>query len=256
MENQDDIQKMIDLLAERGIDSPEKLRELFEPHFFVIIPIDVLERKDLIPNGKLLYGEISALTRRRGYCNATNRHLSERLSVDERTIRRLLVELVRKNLISIDPGRSPAGTYRKIYLNWRPDTDVQRGGQKCPPPMTPASAPGAQECPPKREIDNKKSDKEILLSGFEKFWKAYPNKKAKKKALERWMRMEPSPELTERIIRAVDAAKQTRQWKKDGGDFIPHPTTYLNQERWEDELKADSPKTGGGKFESVKSTKV
>ena len=25
------------------------------------------------------------------------------------------------------------------------------------------------------------------------------------------------------------------QWKKDGGQFIPHPATWLNQEGWDDE---------------------
>ena len=31
--------------------------------------------------------------------------------------------------------------------------------------------------------------------------------------------------------------KQTEQWKKDNGKFIPYPATWLNQERWTDEIK-------------------
>ena len=33
---------------------------------------------------------------------------------------------------------------------------------------------------------------------------------------------------------AIALAKQSHQWQKDNGDFIPLPATWLNQERWED----------------------
>ena len=38
------------------------------------------------------------------------------------------------------------------------------------------------------------------------------------------------------MIRAVEAQKNTPQWVRDGGQYIPHPSTWLNQERWRDEL--------------------
>lgn len=34
---------------------------------------------------------------------------------------------------------------------------------------------------------------------------------------------------------ALEAAKKCDQWRKDNGQFIPYPATWLNQERWEDE---------------------
>lgn len=71
---------------------------------------------------------------------------------------------------------------------------------------------------------------------FDRFWSEYPRKVSKKKAQDSWRRINPSPELAEKIIEAVKKVKQTAQWKKDGGQFIPHPATYLNQERWNDEL--------------------
>ena len=33
----------------------------------------------------------------------------------------------------------------------------------------------------------------------------------------------------------VNAQKLSRQWQKDGGQYIPNPATWLNQGRWEDE---------------------
>ena len=41
------------------------------------------------------------------------------------------------------------------------------------------------------------------------------------------------------MIKAVEAQKQTRQWKESGGQYIPYPSTWLNAESWQDE---DEPK--------------
>ena len=38
------------------------------------------------------------------------------------------------------------------------------------------------------------------------------------------------------LLDAVEAQKKTPQWQKDNGQFIPHPTTWLNGKRWEDEV--------------------
>lgn len=65
--------------------------------------------------------------------------------------------------------------------------------------------------------------------GFDQFWALYPKKEAKKTALKSWNK--EKPDLTA-VIKALDWQKSSRAWK-DG--FIPMPTTYLNQRRWEDE---------------------
>ena len=38
------------------------------------------------------------------------------------------------------------------------------------------------------------------------------------------------------LLKAIAEQKQSAQWKKNDGEFIPHPTTWLNEGRWEDEL--------------------
>lgn len=69
---------------------------------------------------------------------------------------------------------------------------------------------------------------------FETFWKAYPKKIGKGAALNAWKKNgRPGLEI---ILRAVEDQKQSVQWKKDNGQFIPLPTTWLNQARWGDEL--------------------
>jgi hypothetical protein len=80
---------------------------------------------------------------------------------------------------------------------------------------------------------------------FDRFWSEYPRKVGKKKCRHIWNRLKPSAELAEKIITAVKAYKRTDQWQKNNGQFIPHPATWLNQERWNDEISASpEPKRG------------
>jgi hypothetical protein len=36
------------------------------------------------------------------------------------------------------------------------------------------------------------------------------------------------------ILDGVNRASRSDQWRKDGGQFIPFASTWLNQRRWED----------------------
>jgi hypothetical protein len=71
---------------------------------------------------------------------------------------------------------------------------------------------------------------------FETFWKKYPRKTGKKKAEQTWNRLNPKPDLVDLIMRALQSHKGSEQWSKDKGIFIPYPATWLNQERWNDEV--------------------
>lgn len=70
---------------------------------------------------------------------------------------------------------------------------------------------------------------------FERFWKAYPRKKAKSDAKKAWDKLKPSMELCRTMSAALDKAKRSEEWTKDGGRYIPYPATWLNGRRWEDE---------------------
>ena len=37
---------------------------------------------------------------------------------------------------------------------------------------------------------------------------------------------------------ALRALKETKQWTKNSGEFVPYPATWLNAEGWEDEVKS------------------
>ena len=79
--------------------------------------------------------------------------------------------------------------------------------------------------------------KECEKGEFEQFWQAYPRKVGgKKNALRAWEKAQDRPSI-EAIVSVLERAKQTEQWKKDGGQFIPYPATWLNRGMWADDLK-------------------
>lgn len=75
---------------------------------------------------------------------------------------------------------------------------------------------------------------------FKLFWEMYPNKTGKGKAYESWKKQKPS---LEKIVKALEWQTASEQWLKDDGQYIPNPTTYLNQKRWEDAPKQLTNKT-------------
>ena len=86
----------------------------------------------------------------------------------------------------------------------------------------------------------KDRDNNIYTQNFEKFWKAYPKKRDKGNA-EKWFKKhKPSEKLTNIMIEKIERFKDTQDWKKQDGQFIPYPTTWLNAKMWEDEFETDS----------------
>lgn len=74
---------------------------------------------------------------------------------------------------------------------------------------------------------------DTVINGFDKFWEAYPNKKDKQKAMKAWAKHQPD---IVNVLKALVTQKGSDQWKKDNGQYIPLPTTWLNGARWEDEV--------------------
>lgn len=107
-----------------------------------------------------------------------------------------------------------------------------------------------------KRIENRKKEKEDAgtvfdaAAAFEIFYKAYPNKKNVKTARTRWEKMKVTPELFAAIMEGLERAKNSQEWGKDGGAYIPYPATWLNGEGWKNEYKplrqAAAPKAPAG----------
>jgi len=83
------------------------------------------------------------------------------------------------------------------------------------------------------ELDEKQE--RPFTDDFLEFWKHYPNKKGKGSAYRAWKKIKRPKETLALIQTALIWQKNSEQWLKNNGQFIPHPATYLNGRRWEDE---------------------
>lgn len=96
-------------------------------------------------------------------------------------------------------------------------------------------AEGEEEQPKEKAAAPKKKAEPYRLDWFEAFWRLYPRKDNKQTALRAWCKLKPDRETCGQMAAALERDKQSRQWTKDGGEFIPMPSTWINQRRWENE---------------------
>ena len=81
----------------------------------------------------------------------------------------------------------------------------------------------------KSKVDKNKN---LYSAKFEQFWHEYPSKIGKKKAFTSFKLVKIDIEV---LLNAVKQQKETSQWRSG---YIPHPATWLNQGRWEDDIEA------------------
>lgn len=110
----------------------------------------------------------------------------------------------------------------EIPLNGNTPSNNQKEEEQKP---TTPSMTTIQKAPPKPS--------EASPDGFDEFWAAYPRRVAKTQARAAWKKNKC---VLAEVLPSLE--QQKKLWKDT--QFIPHPTTWINQRRWEDEV--ESPK--------------
>lgn len=83
------------------------------------------------------------------------------------------------------------------------------------------------------------AEKKDASSSFDTFWQAYPKKKSKGAALKAWHSIKADGALLSKMFQTLSGLKNTVDWKKENGRYIPYPASWLNAQGWEDELPPD-----------------
>lgn len=131
--------------------------------------------------------------------------------------------------------------------HWRIQKQQQREESQsapCPQPVQHVST----DCPPvsssssssSRQNTHAQTKTFVHENAFERFWKAYPKKRSKGQAEKAWKAIHPNEQLVATMVATIERAKTSEEWRKDSGQFIPYPATWLRARGWEDEIKSAS----------------
>jgi hypothetical protein len=103
------------------------------------------------------------------------------------------------------------------------------------PKRSDASTQNVTPIPITNTSTNQVRDKDI--TSFEDFWSVYPKKNERKKCAAIWKRR-ALDDIGAMIVADVESRLLSDgKWIKDGGKYVPYPQTYLNGDRWEDEIQ-------------------
>lgn len=221
--------------------------------FYAIIPAVVRYDSELPGNAKLLYGELTALSNEMGYCWATNQYFAELYNVSKRTVSNWLSKLESREYIRIQlqyKENSLEVAKRLIFICPFPTTgDFYGGGnnfhegseENFQPPMKKTS---------KRIIQsNNTTNKYIYSSNFEGYWKNYPKKTQKKKALDQFKKKVVDENSLSDFDKGFnDYLKyiQLNEWYSPAELF-----RWIRDERYKDEYDLKPKKASGKRVEKV-----
>ena len=218
-------------------------RESRTPGYIAVIPAEVRYDAALPANAKLLYGEITALAGADGYCWAGNDYFASLYGVDKCTISRWVSKLQKRGHVRVEVVREKGGSgaveERRIYIG-RAVTEAVGGiDKKINTPMQKSQGGIDEKVIANKDELTRKNIPPIVPHGdsvlFDRFWAAYPKKKDKQAARRAWKKLKPDLALCRVMSAALERQKESREWRKEGGAYIPYPSTWLNGRRWEDE---------------------
>lgn len=169
------------------------------------------------------------------YIFYTQDKLSEIMNISKRTITNVINQLKENNLIDVvQQGR---GLPAKIYVKkLKPNTNASKNDFI----ESNNKQDTIDEIKEEKQVKEKSKTENKQQEYFSIFWASYPKKVGKGAAEKSWKKIKPTKDLLEKMLNAIETAKQSMQWNKDNGQYIPNPATWLNQKRWEDEIIIDN----------------
>ncbi|MGY2277420.1 helix-turn-helix domain-containing protein [Pseudomonas monsensis] len=184
-----------------------------------------------------------------GECWPSYQHIADQCEIDRSTVRKHIKQLEAQGFLRIENREGPKGNSTNLYF-----LNLWAVGQKSPPVGPESTGVGPQPTGgvgpestrtshSSEPVNEPKSMGTDSMEGFDQFWKLYPKKKSRKDAAKAWAKLKPNDELRQTLINALGSHCVSEDWAKDGGRYIPNAATWLNGERWHDELAPATGKT-------------
>lgn len=208
------------------------------PSYYSILTADVRYDKRLKPNEKLLFSEITALSNKRGYCNASNNYFAQLYDVTTVTASNWVNHLKDRGYIDVEmiyDGKQIKE--RRIFVNSNPiKENFNTPKEKVEDPIKNNFKGGIKE-KFKENITrfNNTSKNKQLEEDFEKLWKLYPRKEGKKKAFEAYKRAIKKGTTNKDIQTGIVNYLTQIRVQRTNKQYIKQGSTWFNGECWNDE---------------------
>lgn len=207
--------------------------------YFAIIPVTVLYA-DISSNAVRVYGVLRRhADKDDGTCHPGRSRIAKLANIHERSVDRALRELESIGAVEVMHRVDPDNKKRFLSNQYRvltPSADVTtpRAGVTTPPALVspPPRAGVAVTRVIEPESENQRTYDQLAVDqAFDTFWTTYPRKIARKKCKQWWTRHH---QHADKILDSLDAWCQYWAQTVTDNRYIPHPYTWLNQERWDD----------------------
>lgn len=202
----------------------------------VWIPREIWLDERLNATEKIILAEIDSLDNSEDGCWASNEYLAQFCQCSAWKISSAVSKLVKLGflkVVSFDGRRRKIKsclTFFKMQTFENPKADEGKSKEI-----------GISKGSKKVSITRRSADSDFS-AGFMEFWKLYPRKVAKPTAHRAWLKTgaDDSKALKDSIIADI-RRRVNGEWNDKDVQYIPHPSTYLNQRRWEDEPPKPEP---------------
>ncbi|AIQ34204.1 hypothetical protein R50345_05915 [Paenibacillus sp. FSL R5-0345] len=189
---------------------------------------------------------------------------SERIGISERRLRTLIDKLIADEMITLVKRAPKFSIYSvKNYAKYRQQNDQQEtleqygvdiySDQQNVQQTTSKRPASDQQVTTKEKGSNKvkKVNKESIKTytpEFDEFWNVYPRKLGKVEAFKTWTKVIKNGESSEIIIKCATNYATDCENKQTEQQFIKHPKTFLNDERYKDYTLIAVGGGNGGEF--------
>lgn len=198
------------------------------------------------PLRKLVLVKLADNASDQGECWPSYQHIADQCEISRTTVKVHIRELEKSGFLRREYRRKGELNQSNVF-----HLSLESGAAPAPGGGASAALPGAGSAPgggagaaprtshssePVKEPKTLCTLEVELAEAFEVFWKLYPNKKSKKDARKAWEKLKPDADLRLTLMTALGNHRLSRDWTKDDGQYVPMASTWLNGERWTDEL--------------------
>ena len=206
--------------------------------YFSIIPETVLYA-DISASAVRVYGVLRRhADKDDGTCYPGRARIAELGRMAPRTVDKAIDELIGIGALRVQSRHDPENSKKQLSNQYT----VLTPSKNCTTPLANSAPPPSKNCSVTRviepESENQRTYDQLAVDqAFDTFWNNYPRKVGRKKCAQWWNRHQ---QHANKILDTLDAWCQYWAQTVTDNRYIPHPYTWLNQERWNDPVPTTS----------------